>query len=381
MSEVKVFVGTRKGGLIFSSNEVRQKWTCSDLHFKAWNVLHMNLDSRDQRLHASAVHDVFGPSTHYSDNFGATWTQAKISPDFKVSSQSGRPLSTPSEASEPTKATETAEQVIRTWNITPGGNHEPDTLYAGVQPAALFKSTDRGKTWKINRALYNHPHRGDWFPGAGGLALHTILPHPNDPLRMWVAVSTGGCYFTEDGGETWNPRNKNVRADFLPNHYPEYGQCVHKMVSHPNRPEIIFQQNHCGVYRSEDGGLNWIDIGENKLESRFGFPIAIHPHNPETIYVVPEESDQFRISIDGKFKVWRSQNSGKTWEALTHGLPERAYLVVLRGAMATDTCAEAGIYVGTSTGQIFFSRDSGDTWDLLADFLPPIYSLETATID
>ena len=197
---------------------------------------------------------------------------------------------------------------------------------------------------------------------------------------MWVAISTGGCYYTSDNGETWTPRNQNVRADFLPQKYPEYGQCVHKIAQHPTLPERLYQQNHCGMYRSDNAGLEWIDIGAGQLPSRFGFPIVVHPHDPDTIFIVPEESDQYRVSIDGKFVIWRSRNRGETWEALTQGLPERAYLVVLRGAMATDNCKNAGIYVGTSTGQIFFSQDDGDTWELLADFLPPIYSLETAIV-
>jgi hypothetical protein len=381
MKKVLVFAGTRKGGLVFSSDEARQQWAWSDLHFKAWNVLHMRLDPRDRRLHAAAAHDVFGPSTHYSDDFGQSWTQAEKSPKLERPSQSGRPPNTVTEAMEPDKATGKPEEVIKTWHITPGRASEPDVLYAGVQPAALFKSSNRGQTWELNEGLYDHPHRGKWFPGAGGLTLHTILPHPSDPQRMWIAISAAGCYYTEDGGVNWSPRNKNVRADFHPDIFPEYGQCVHKMVAHPAKPELIYQQNHCGVYRSDNGGQDWIDIGEGKLESRFGFPIAVHPHDPNTIYIVPEESDQYRVSIEGKFVIWRSRNRGESWEALTNGLPQRAYLVSLREAMATDTCDEAGIYVGTSTGQIFYSHDGGDHWDLLADYLPPIYSIETAVVD
>jgi hypothetical protein len=381
MKKVMVFAGTRKGGLILSSDEARQDWTWSVLHFKAWNVLHMRLDPRDRRLHAAAGHAVFGPTTHYSDDFGETWKQADKPPAFERPSQSGRPLNTPEEAMSPDEAVKDSEKVIKTWNITPAGESEPGVLYAGAQPAALFKSEDRGATWEINQSLYDHPHRGTWFPGAGGLALHTILPHPTDPRQIWVGVSTGGCYYTADGGQTWSARNKNVRADFMPEVYPEYGQCIHKMTAHPDYPERIYQQNHCGIYRSDNGGVDWIDIGEGSLPSRFGFPIAVHPHDPDTIYIALEESDQYRVSIDGKFTIWRSRNRGGSWEALTHGLPKRAYLVSLREAMATDTCDEAGIYVGTSTGQIFYSLDDGESWNLLADFLPPIYSLETAVID
>lgn len=381
MTKVILFAGTRKGGLIFSSDTSRRQWETSALHFKAWKVMYMGMDGRDQRIHAAAVHDVFGPSTHYSDDFGETWTQAEKSPAFELPSAAQRPLGTPDEAREPDQAEKKAEEVLKVWKIQPGQEDEPGVLYAGVEPAALFKSIDYGQTWQVNQALYDHPHRPDWFPGAGGLCLHTILPHPTNPDQMWLAISTGGCYFTADGGQSWGPRNQNVRADFLPEKFPEYGQCVHKIVMHPKRPERLYQQNHCGMYRSDDGGISWSDIGEGKLPSRFGFPIAVHPHEPDTIYLVPEESDQFRISLDSKFVVWRSRDAGESWQPLTQGLPDRAYLVVLRDAMTTDSCEQAGIYIGTSTGQIFFSRDSGDSWELLADYLPPISSLEAIVIE
>ncbi len=381
MTKVMIFAGTRKGGLIFTSDESRRQWAPSGLHFKAWNVMHMGMDHRDRRIHAATAHEVFGPSTHYSDDFGETWTQAEKPPVFEEPAASQRPLGTPDEAREPDEAVQKDEEVLKIWKIQPGRERETDTLYAGVEPAALFKSTDRGQTWQINQGLYDHPHRATWFPGAGGLCLHTILPHPTDSDQMWVAISTGGCYYTSDGGRTWNPRNKNVRADFLPEKFAEYGQCVHKIVMHPEHPNRLYQQNHCGMYRSDNGGESWIDIGDGKLPSRFGFPIAVHPHQPEIIYLVPEESDQFRVSVDYQFVVWRSKDAGESWQPLTKGLPERAYLVVLRDAMTTDTCEQAGIYIGTSTGQIFFSKDDGDSWQLLADYLPPIASLEAITIE
>jgi hypothetical protein len=232
----------------------------------------------------------------------------------------------------------------------------------------------------LNEPLFDHPHRAKFFPGAGGLCLHTILLDPDDPARMYVAMSTGGCYRTDDGGQSWMPRNKNVRADFMPDKFPEYGQCVHKVAMHPTTPNVLFQQNHCGVYRSDDMGDNWIDIGEGRLPSRFGFPVAVHPIDPRIVYVVLEESDEYRLSVDGKFSVWRSKDAGDSWERLANGLPEKAHLVVLREAMATDTFGDAGIYVGTHTGQLFYSRDSGDSWELMADFLPPIQSVEAAVI-
>jgi hypothetical protein len=378
---VLVLVGTRKGGLIFSSDEGRKEWKISDLHFKSWNVMHMTLDTRDLRLHAAVVHDVYGPSTHYSDDLGANWLQAQQVPSFQRASLSKRPLGTPEEVRDEGATLATQEKIIKVWTITPGRESEPGVLYAGIEPGALFISRDRGNTWTINEALYDHPHRPDWIPGAGGLGLHTIIPDPGDPDRMYVAVSTGGCYRTDDGGKSWFPRNKNVRADFLPDTLPEYGQCVHSMAMHPSQPNVLYQQNHCGVYRTDSSGDDWIDIGDGKLPSRFGFPIVVHPHEPETIYVALEESDEYRLSVEGQFAVWRSRDSGDSWQKLTRGLPERAYLVVLRQAMAADPLEDAGIYVGTSTGQLFYSRNSGDDWELLADYLPPIFSVDVAVVE
>ncbi len=378
---VNVFVGTRKGGFIFRSDLARQKWQQSDLMFKSWNVMHMQLDPRDQRLHAAIVHDVYGPSTHYSDDLGEEWTQAQQIPELTRPSKSGRPFGTPDEFSLGEAIQEQPEKLIRVWNITPGRNSEAGVLYAGAQPATLFRSADHGDTWELIDSLYDHPHRAQWFPGAGGLALHTILLDPNNLQRMYVAISAAGCYRSDDGGLTWKPRNKNVRADFAPDKFPEFGQCVHKVDFHPSQPGVLFQQNHCGVYRSDNAGDDWIDIGEGKLPSRFGFPIAVHPHEPQTIYVALEESDEYRLSVKGRFSVWRSRDGGDNWERLQKGLPERAHLVVLREAMAVDTCDPAGVYVGTSTGQLFYSTDAGDTWQLMADFLPPILSVETTVIE
>ena len=382
--KVMVFVGTSKGGFIFSSDAKRKNWQASDIQFKSWNVMHMQMDPRDRRLHAAVSHNVYGPTTHYSDDFGKTWTQAKQVPVLSRPSHSGRPPSTVEEAfrSEGGESIkDKPEKMIKVWNITPGRASEPNVLYAGAQPASLFISKDRGETWEINEGLYDHPHRGTMFPGNGGFCLHTILLDPTNSKRMYIAVSAAGCYRTDDGGLTWSPYNKNVRADFMPNKFPEFGQCVHKMVMHPSTPNVIYQQNHCGVYRSDNAGEDWIDIGEGKLPARFGFPVAVHPTDPRTVYVVLEESDEFRISVDGKFSVWRSRDAGDSWERITKGLPEKAHLVVLREAMVTDSFEDAGIYIGTNTGQLFYTRDSGDSWELMADFLPPIQSVEAAVIE
>ena len=382
--QVKVFVGTDKGGFIFTSDEGRRDWQVSDIHFKSWNVMHMQLDPRDGRLHAAVNHFVYGPTTHYSDDLGVTWTQAKQVPVIGRASKSGRPPVTFQEAERVGRGEvleDAPEQVIKVWHIRPGRASEPGVVYAGAEPASLFISLDRGETWSMNDPFFDHPQRSKWFPGAGGLCLHTIVLDPGNPDRMYVAVSAGGCYRTDDGGQTWVPRNRNVRADFSPNPLPEFGQCVHKMTMHPSNPEVLYQQNHCGIYRSDNLGDDWIDIGEGRLPSRFGFPIAVHPHDPRTIYVALEQSDEYRMSVDGRFAVWRSRDAGESWERKTNGLPDKAHLVVLREAMATDTLDEAGIYLGTNTGQLFYSRDSGENWEMLADFLPPIQSVETAVVD
>lgn len=383
-SKVMLMVGTDKGGFVFTSDEARKDWQRSGIHFKSWNVMHMQLDPRDLRLHAAVEHFVYGATTHYSDDFGATWTQARQVPALTRPSASGRPPASPEEAGivgEGGTLEGVPEKMNKVWHIKPGRVSEPGVLYAGAQPASLFVSTDRGETWSLNEPFYDHPHRGKWYPGAGGLCLHTILLDPDDPQRMYVAVSSGGLYRSDDGGQTWSPRNRNVRADFMPDRFPEFGQCVHKAAMHPSNPQVLFQQNHCGVYRSDNMGDDWIDIGEGRLPARFGFPIAVHPIDPRIIYVALEESDEFRMSVDGRMAVWRSKDAGETWERLTSGLPDQAHLVVLREAMATDTFGEAGIYMGTNTGQLFYSRDSGDNWELLADYLPPIQSVEAAVLN
>ena len=384
-SKVLVLVGTRKGGFIFSSDAKHKSWEVSDIQFKSWGVMHMQMDPRDRRIHAAADHFVYGSTTHYSDDLGRSWTQAAQVPALPRPSKSGRPPSSPEEmdweAGGKSKVEGTPEKLIRVWNITPGRPDEPGVLYAGAQPASLFVSRDRGESWTLNEPLYDHPHRGKWMPGAGGLTLHTILPDPSDPRRMYVAVSAGGCYRTDDGGQSWAPYNKNVRADFNPDKFPEYGQCVHKMAMHPARPQVLYQQNHCGVYRSDNAGEDWVDIGEGRLPTRFGFPIAVHPHEPSTAYVVPEESDEYHMSVDGQLAVWRTRDGGESWQRLTEGLPSHAHLDVLRDALATDTLEEPGLYMGSNTGQLFYSRDAGDSWELMAGYLPPILSVETAVLD
>lgn len=268
------------------------------------------------------------------------------------------------------------------WHIEPGPAGQPGVVYAGVEPAGLFKSLDGGATWQEVLGLNRHPSRERWMPGAGGLCLHTVVPDPVDPARLTVAISSGGAFRSLDGGESWSPINQGVRADFLPDPYPDLGQCVHKLALHRKRPGTLYQQNHCGVYRSRNGGDCWEDIGEGRLPSRFGFAMACHPHDPETIYTVPLQSDQVRLTPEGRMAVWRSRDGGESWQGMTCGLPgPDAHLVTLREGLATDTLDEAGVYAGTTAGQIFCSRDEGAHWQTLAAYLPPVLSLEAAVVE
>jgi photosystem II stability/assembly factor-like uncharacterized protein len=267
------------------------------------------------------------------------------------------------------------------WQIRVGRDEEPDTLYCGVEPACLFISRDAGKTWSPVEGLLNHPHRPKWQPGGGGLCLHTILPDPVDPKRMFIAISTGGAYRTDDGGATWQARNEGVRAEFLPEKYPEFGQCVHKIVQHKAEPRRLFLQNHWGLYRSDDGGNSWKDIA-NGVPSDFGFCLAIHPHDPETVYNVPIESDEYRCTPEGKLRVYRTRNAGASWEPLTRGLPQKNALeTVLRDSMGTDTCDPAGIYFGTRSGKVYGSNDEGKSWQAILEGLPPVVCVRAALVD
>ena len=254
-------------------------------------------------------------------------------------------------------------------------------LYCGVEPAALFESRDAGETWSLVRGLFDHPHRHRWVPGNGGLALHTILLDPNDNQRMYVAISAGGVYRTNDGGSTWTPQNRGIRVTFLPNKYPEFGQCVHKIVMHPARPARLFLQNHWGLYRSDDHGENWTDIA-NGVPSDFGFAMVINPRNPDCVYVMPVESDEFRCTCDGRLRVYRTRNAGVSWEPLMRGLPQKAaHETVVRDAMTADSYDPPGIYFGTRSGKLFGSSDEGRTWQRIVEGLPPVVCIRTAIVE
>ncbi len=356
---VVLSVGTKRGLFLLTSRD-REKWEIRSTAFSTGRVYHAILDQRAGcRLFATDNGDIFGAFLRYSDDFGETWHEPKQGIQFPESS---------------------GQKLVNIWVIEPGRPDEPETVYAGVDPASLWVSNDRGETWELNAGLANHPTRERWGPGFGGLCLHSIVPDPSHASRMWVGISAVGCMRTDDGGRNWVFVNKNVRADFLPMVYPEFGQCIHRLVQHPTRPDILYQQNHCGVYKSTNAGDDWIDIQQN-LPSRFGFPMALDVHHPETVFVVVEDQDG-RNNVGEQFTVYRTQDGGERWEALTRGLPggPGVRLGVLRHAMCTDTEDPCGVYVGTNTGQLFASRDGGDSWQLIADFLPPIYAVTAVVV-
>jgi photosystem II stability/assembly factor-like uncharacterized protein len=269
--------------------------------------------------------------------------------------------------------------VERVWQIQPGGPDEPEVFYAGTQPSALFRSEDRGRSFSLIRSLWDHPHREQWDAGFGGQAIHSVLPHPSDPSRVTVAMSTGGVYRTTDRGASWAPANKGIKAYFFPDPWPEFGQCVHKITAHPSRPERIFAQNHHGVYRTDDGGDNWESIADG-LPADFGFPIVVHPHRPDTVFVFPLTADSERIPPNGEARVWRSDDAGQTWAPSRSGLPDRFYAAVMRDAMTTDQADPMGLYFGARDGTVWLSTDDGENWQQLAAHLPDVLSVRAAVV-
>ena len=357
-----LLVGTTKGAFLLRSNAQRSRWEVGGPYFHGHNVYAMAYDNRGgQHRIWAATQSYWGTFLRSSDDFGKSWTNPqqatlRFPPDTGVS-------------------------LKNIWQIALGRQDEPNVLYCGVEPAALFESRDGGGTWSLVRGLFDHPHRPRWMPGNGGLALHTIVLDPADRQRVYVAISAGGVYRTEDGGSTWTAQNRGVRAMFMPDKYPEFGQCVHKIALHPDQPERLFLQNHWGLYRSDNRGDNWIDIA-NGVPSDFGFALLLHPRNPDCVYVIPVESDQFRCSCDGRLRVYRTRNAGASWEPLQRGLPQKgAYETILRDGMTADSFDPLGIYFGTRSGQLFGSRDEGRTWQKIIEGLPSIVSVRSALVE
>lgn len=357
-----LFVGTMKGAFIFSSDAERKEWTKHGPFFPGESVYSLAYDERGGKKRTFAATRSFhwGSNIRRSDDFGETW-----------SPQDRQAVRFPEESKL---------SLTQVWQIMPGPRDEPDVVWAGVEPTALFQSRDGGATWSAVEGLLNHPHRPQWTPGGGGMCLHTIVPDPSNKNRMVIAMSTGGCYRTDDGGATWRARNVGVRAQFLPNKYPEFGQCVHKIAHNPARSGRLFLQNHWGLYRSDDWGDNWTDIA-NGVPSDFGFAMQAHPHDPDTVYIVPLQSDEFRCTPEAKLRVYRTKNAGESWEPLTNGLPQQdAYETVLRDAMSADSQKSAGVYFGTRSGKVYGSADSGDSWQNIANALPPVVCVRAAVV-
>jgi photosystem II stability/assembly factor-like uncharacterized protein len=352
---ILLLVGTKKGAFILESGPDRATWEIRGPSCEGYPIHDINHDPASGVLYAGGGSAWFGPTVFRSDDLGASWTQ----------SSSGLTYG------------EEGPKITAVWNVTPVHG----SVYAGVGVAGLFRSDDGGRTWSHVEGLTNHPSRPTWQPGAGGLILHTIVPHPTDAARMWVAISAVGTFETRDGGVSWEPRNHGVRADFMPDPLPEVGQCVHKLVMAAGQPEHLYQQNHCGQYRSLDGGVTWQDIGAG-LPSEFGFPIVAHPRDPDTVWVIPlNGADRGRYMPDARAVVWRTHDGGDTWIRGDAGLPQNhAYLGVLREAMARDDLDPVGVYFGTSTGQLYGSADGGASWTPIITTLPPIYSVEAIVV-
>ncbi len=351
-----LLVGTKKGAFVFTSDRGRKRWKFSGPHLKGREIYNMAYDRRSGTILASVISNHWGPTVARSKNLGEDWKESKTPPKFPK---------------------ESGLSVARIWQIKPGFDDEPGVVHAGVEPACLFKSEDGGERWEVNEAMLKQPTRKKWQPGGGGLCLHTIVTAKKRPKRMLIAISAVGTMRTDDAGETWNFKNKHVLTDFLPNKYPEYGTCVHKLALNASTPDVIFQQNHSGVFRSDDAGDDWKDIRGN-LPSRFGFPVAVDANEPRRVYVAPLEGDFSRIPPDGHFAIWASDKGGREWTRLDGGIPEVSYFTVLRDGMVVDNEDPCGLYFGTTTGQLFASPSQGAGWVKISDGLPPILSVHAS---
>ena len=391
MSRVRVLAGTRKGAFILEADGKRDKWDVSGPHFAGWEIYHMKGSPADpNRIYASQTSGWFGQVIQRSSDGGKTWETPGGGPEkspqgwpmgesnkfvYDESAETGAPLTT----HQWYDGTLKPWVFKRVWHLEPSLT-DPDTVFAGIEDAALFRSTDGAATWQELSGLRGHGTGPNWQPGAGGMCLHTIILDPTDPNRIYIAISAAGAFRTDDGGTTWKPINRGLRSQFLPDQDSEVGHCVHHVAMHPSRPNVLFMQKHWDVMRSDDAGGQWREVSGN-LPTDFGFVIDVHAHEPETIYVVPIKSDGEHYPPEGKLRVYRSRTGGNEWEPLTKGLPQaNCYVNVLRDAMAVDRLDSCGVYFGTTGGQVYLSADAGDNWSPIVRDLPPVLSVEVQTL-
>jgi len=370
MSGVRVLVGTAKGAFVLASDGKRNKWDISGPHFGGLEIYHLKGSPvAPDRIYASQATEWFGQVMHRSDDGGKTWET--VGNEFKYEGETG-----PHQWYD---GTPHPWEFKRVWHLEPSLT-DPDTVLAGVEDAAMFRSTDGGKTWQELPGLRSHPTGSKWAPGAGGLCLHTILMDPSNPNRMYIAISSAGAFRTDDGGQSWRPINRGLKSEYIPDPEAEIGHCVHRIAFHPSRPNVLFMQKHWDVMRSDDGGESWREISGN-LPSDFGFVIDVHAHEPETAYVIPIKSDSQHFPPEAKLRVYRSRTGGNEWEALTNGLPQRdCYVNVLRDAMSVDKLDPCGVYFGTTGGQVYASANAGDSWEPIVRDLPRVMSVEVQTL-
>jgi len=366
MNGIRVLVGTKKGMFVLTSDATRAQWKIDGPLFGGWEIFHVKGSPADSnRLYASQHTGWFGQQIQRSNDGGKTWES--MGNKFEYDGPAG--------THQWYDGTAHPWEFARVWHLEPSLD-DPDTVYAGVEDAALFRSTDGGQNWQELAGLRGHGTGASWQPGAGGLCLHTIILDPANRGRIFVAISAAGAFRSDDGGESWRPINKGLRSEYIPEPEAVVGHCVHRIAMHPSRPDVLFMQKHWDVMRSDDAGDSWHEVSGN-LPSDFGFPIHVHAHEPETIYVVPIKSDSEHYPPEGKLRVYRSRTGGNEWEALTRGLPQQdCYVNVLRDAMAIDSLEPCGVYFGTTGGQIYASDDEGDNWVPIARDLPAVFSVE-----